>query len=142
MGCTINVTASFPGTITIMNKGKIQPKKRLTTAEEFNRHAYHYLVGLAIATVATGTIVYHVSEKLNWVDAYYFSVVTLSTVGYGDIVPHTAFDKIFTTFYIFIGVGIITTFLSVSMRRRSEIFKAKRFDIQNDKDNSETTSDM
>lgn len=69
--------------------------------------------------VALGTVVYHFTEKFTWLNSYYFSVVTLSTVGYGDYVPHNDIGKIFTTFYIFAGVGIITTFISYSMRRQS-----------------------
>ena len=88
--------------------------------EKISRHTYRILVAVAIGTIATGTIIYHYVEKLSWLNAYYFSVITLSTVGYGDITPHTDFGKIFTTFYIFIGVGIITTFISYSMKRRTE----------------------
>jgi voltage-gated potassium channel Kch len=64
-------------------------------------------------------------EHFKWIDSYYFSVITLATVGYGDFVPHTNFGKIFTTFYIFIGVGIITTFISYTMRRRASKMKKK-----------------
>lgn len=92
----------------------------------FDKHAYRYLVAIALITVMTGTIVYHIVEKLTWVNAYYFSVVTLTTVGYGDIVPHTNFGKIFTTFYIFVGVGIVTTFISATARRRAHIMKARQ----------------
>ena len=84
----------------------------------FDRHAYRLLVGFALATLATGTIVYHLVEKLSWFNAYYFSVITLTTVGYGDITPHTKFGKLFTTFYILVGVGIITSFISATARRR------------------------
>jgi voltage-gated potassium channel len=84
----------------------------------FDRHAYRILIALALSTLLTGMIVYHFVEKFNWLDAYYFSVVTLATVGYGDFTPHTNFGKVFTTFYIFVGVGIITTFISATMRRR------------------------
>ena len=85
--------------------------------DELHRHLYRYLLLAVVAALLTGTCFYHFVEKLSWVDAYYFSVVTLATVGYGDIVPKTDIEKIFTTFYIFIGVGIITTFFSASMRR-------------------------
>jgi len=71
-------------------------------------------------------VFYHIVEKLSWLNAYYFSVVTLSTVGYGDIVPHTDAGKIFTTFYIFVGVGIITTFITTTMRRRADKFSERR----------------
>jgi voltage-gated potassium channel Kch len=92
----------------------------------FDRHIYRSLLGLALATLATGTLVYHIVEKLSWLDAYYFSVITLSTVGYGDITPHTKFGKLFTTFYIFIGVGIITTFITATMRRRAAKMQAQQ----------------
>ena len=84
------------------------------------RHYYRYLLGVALLTLFGGTLFYHFVEKLTWINAYYFSVVTLSTVGYGDITPHTDIEKLFTTFYIFVGVGILATFLSVSMNRRMQ----------------------
>jgi hypothetical protein len=63
-------------------------------------------------------------EKFSWVDAYYFCVVTLATVGYGDLTPKTTFGKIFTTFYILAGVGIITAFISYSLKRQA--YKAEQ----------------
>lgn len=87
---------------------------------EFDKHAYRYLVLAAAFILTFGTVFYHFIEKLTWVNAYYFSVVTLSTVGYGDIVPHTNAGKIFTTFYIFAGVGIVTAFFSAFVRRQSQ----------------------
>ena len=41
------------------------------------------------------------------VDALYFSVVTISTVGYGDISPSTDGSRLFTTIYILFGVTIV-----------------------------------
>ncbi len=79
---------------------------------------YHKLVATALLTLGVGTTFYHFQENLSWIDAFYFSVVTLSTVGYGDITPVTSVGKIFTAFYILIGVGIITTFISYTLKRR------------------------
>ena len=39
----------------------------------------------------------------------YFSVVTIATVGYGDLAPQTAIGKIFTICYIFAGIGIFVS---------------------------------
>jgi voltage-gated potassium channel len=89
----------------------------------FDKHVYRVLIALTLITLGTGTIVYHYVEHFKWVDSYYFSVITLATVGYGDFVPHTTFGKIFTTFYILIGVGIITTFISYTVRRRASKMK-------------------
>jgi voltage-gated potassium channel len=94
--------------------------------DSLDRYIYRYLLGAAVLAVVTGTVVYHFAEHLSWLNAYYFSVVTLATVGYGDIVPHTAAGKIFTTFYIMFGIGIITTFFSLRVQRRGEKFAQRR----------------
>jgi voltage-gated potassium channel Kch len=83
----------------------------------FDRHVFRILLGVVVITLLIGTTVYHYVEHLAWVDAYYFSVVTLATVGYGDFAPHTTFGKLFTRFYIFVGVGILVTSISYNMRR-------------------------
>lgn len=94
--------------------------------QEVSKRAYRFLFAVAVLTLATGTVVYHLVEKMSWLNAYYFSVITLSTVGYGDITPHTAFGKLFTTFYIFGGVGIITSFITLAVRRRGARIRARQ----------------
>jgi voltage-gated potassium channel len=96
----------------------------------FDRHVFRLLLALALTVLAVGTVIFHFVEKLSWLDAYYFCTVTLATVGYGDITPKTPAGKIIATFYIFIGVGIVTTFLSYSLRRRAD-----KYSKRHDKDN-------
>jgi voltage-gated potassium channel len=86
--------------------------------EIFNKYIFRLLLLGVFLLLLTGTIFYHLIEKFSWLDAYYFSVVTLATVGYGDLVPHTPAGKIFTTIYIFLGVGTLAAFLSAMTRRR------------------------
>jgi voltage-gated potassium channel len=45
------------------------------------------------------------------VDALLFSVTTLTTVGYGNLVPTTTISKLFTVIYIFAGISIILGFI-------------------------------
>lgn len=40
------------------------------------------------------------------VDAVYFSVVTMTTVGYGDLVPHTTLAKLLSCVYVFAGMAL------------------------------------
>ena len=47
-----------------------------------------------------GTAVYAWMESLKLVDALYFTVVTATTVGFGDYYPQTVAGKIFTLFYV------------------------------------------
>lgn len=62
--------------------------------------------------LAFGSIMFHYLEGWTWIDSIYFSVITLTTVGYGDFSPQTEIGKIFTIFYIFIGIGIILSFIN------------------------------
>jgi voltage-gated potassium channel len=66
-----------------------------------------------IGILVTGTLFYHFVEGWRFLDSLYFSVTTLSTVGYGDLSPETDAGKLFTIFYIFIGVGTLLGFFKV-----------------------------
>jgi hypothetical protein len=48
-----------------------------------------------------------VFERWSLRDSIYFSVVTFTTVGYGDIRPATQGGKLFSCFFAFMGIGII-----------------------------------
>ncbi|SLN59448.1 voltage-gated potassium channel [Roseovarius gaetbuli] len=61
---------------------------------------------LAILILLSGTLFYHTIEGWSWIDALYFSVTTISTIGLGDLSPRTDFGKLFTIIYIFVGVGV------------------------------------
>jgi Ion channel len=61
---------------------------------------------LAGMILLSGTIFYHSVEGWSWIDSFYFSVTTASTVGQGDLAPKTDAGKLFTTLYIFVGVGV------------------------------------
>ena len=65
--------------------------------------------------ILLGSLVYHYFEGWDWLDAFYFCVVTLATVGYGDFTPTTPFTKIFTIFYIINGIGILLFFVDKVM---------------------------
>jgi voltage-gated potassium channel len=91
----------------------------------FDRHIYRILLATVIFLVTAGTYLFHVIEKLSWLDAYYFCVVTLATVGYGDITPKTPAGKILDTIYIFLGVGIITTFFSYRLKKRADKYEER-----------------
>ena len=44
--------------------------------------------------------------------AFYFSIVSMSTVGYGDITPHTSTARLFTASIIILGITIFATSIS------------------------------
>jgi voltage-gated potassium channel len=67
---------------------------------------------LVIFTLVSGTLLYRAVEGWSIVDAFYFSVTTLTTVGLGDLAPDSIFDKLFTSVYIFAGLGLIAGFIN------------------------------
>lgn len=64
------------------------------------------LLLLALTFIAVATVFYMRVEGWRAIDAVYFSVMTISTVGYGDIAPQTDLGKIFTIFYVLCGLGV------------------------------------
>ena len=75
------------------------------------------LVSVA-AMLTLGTVVYTVLEGWSPLDALYFSVVTLATVGFGDLTPTTDPAKLFTIGYIITGIGILAAFASELTKQR------------------------
>lgn len=71
------------------------------------RGLFIFITGL----VFLGAVFYHRVEGWSFLDAVYFCVATLATVGYGDFVPETAEGKIFTIFYIVFGIGAFLVFI-------------------------------
>ena len=54
-----------------------------------------------------GTVGFHFIEGWSFVDSFYFTITTLSTVGYGDFTPETTAGKFFAVFIIIFGVGMM-----------------------------------
>ena len=63
-----------------------------------------------------------------FVDALYLTIVTISTVGYGDIAPTSAALRIFTVFYILIGAGYVFVRLADVFSVVLDSFSANRLD--------------
>ncbi|WP_306117229.1 MULTISPECIES: potassium channel family protein [unclassified Roseitalea] len=84
-----------------------------------------FVASALMIILASGTVFFRLVEGWSWVDSYFFTVVTLSTVGYGSLVPQTVLGKIATTAFIFVGLGIfaaaiqqIATFATTSQEER------------------------
>lgn len=64
-----------------------------------------FVLGLAAALLLSGTIGYMLIEGWGWHDAFFMTVITLSTVGYGEVRPLTGLGEVFTIVLILLGVG-------------------------------------
>ena len=78
----------------------------------WNESQFRSLARLTAIAITSGVVFYSLVEHLSPVDALYFSVTTLTTVGYGDFSPQTTAGKLFTVVYVLVGVGILLAFLS------------------------------
>lgn len=65
-----------------------------------------FLLVLTAVLIGLASIFYHYVEGWGWLDAIYFSVITIATVGYGDFSPQTVPGKVFTMVYLLIGLGL------------------------------------
>jgi voltage-gated potassium channel Kch len=84
------------------------------------------LLILSSLLLLMGVVFYTRVEGWSLVDALYFCVVTLGTVGYGDLTPDTDAGKLFTVVYIIVGLSIIGGLLAtmgqlVSSRNMSSL---------------------
>ena len=61
--------------------------------------------GIGLLVFASGVIGFMIIEKLSFLDAFYMTVITLSTVGFGEVKPLSQAGKIFTSVLIISGVG-------------------------------------
>ena len=83
-----------------------------TIVEFLKNREYRDLLITTSVVLSIGTISYHLLEGWSWLDSLYFSVITLTTVGYGDFSPQTDGGKIFTIIYIISGIAIILSFIN------------------------------
>jgi hypothetical protein len=68
-----------------------------------SRPVFYWAGGMLLA----GVLVYHWLEGWSYLDALYFCVVSLATVGYGDLTPTTPLARAFTIIYLINGIGIL-----------------------------------
>jgi hypothetical protein len=72
-------------------------------------------------------------ENLSLVDSIYFSIVTMATVGYGDIHPQSAVGKILALILIIGGVGtflgVVASITDIFLKRREESFRREKLNM-------------
>ena len=70
------------------------------------------LSGIVLILMTISTFFYAIVEKWSIIDSMYMSAISLSTRGYGELHPVTVAGKLFTIFYLFIGVTFVLYLLS------------------------------
>lgn len=99
-----------------------------------------YAVLIIVAIISYGIIGSIFIMNLNIFDSIYYTIITIATVGYGDIIPITPLQKIFSVTLALSGVGIlayIVTFIISSVTenlqgiRSGRIMKKKLSEMEN-----------
>jgi voltage-gated potassium channel len=77
------------------------------------------------ALVAIGTLTMRYAEGWSWVDSFYFTTMTVTTVGHGELYPTSDASKIIQSLLAFAGVMMVVYSMSVVGRiyfRQAESF--------------------
>lgn len=89
-----------------------------------------YLFLVIFLLLFAGTVFYMHFEHWRFIDSLFFCVVTLATVGYGNLVPTTDVTKIFTMIYIVIGISIFLFFVNNLAVNYSKRLQKRHKDLQ------------
>jgi hypothetical protein len=88
---------------------------------------------LFLSVMVLGTVVFSYLENINLLDAFYFSIVTVATVGYGDISPRTVEGKVLAIALIVTGVGtfleVIAGITQVMLKRRDKELRVEKLNM-------------
>jgi voltage-gated potassium channel len=93
---------------------------------------FRIIVIAFVAVVLIGTIFFHIIEKWDWLDSIYFVIVTIATVGYGNLVPVTDVGKIGNIILIIVGIGIFGVFVNQLVKYQG-LRRIERMQRHNDK---------
>ena len=80
------------------------PGSRSFTAK---RSGIRLAVVAVLLAIAFGAITFHSLEGWSILDSLYVTTQTVTTVGYGDIVPRTTYGRAFATIFMLVGVGVV-----------------------------------
>ena len=88
------------------------------------------VIGILLVVVAAGTIGFMATEKLSFFDAFYFTMLTITTVGYGDIVPETIAGRLLSIIVVITGftffTAVVVTAVQLFFERREETRRAQQ----------------
>ncbi len=87
-----------------------------------------YLLFPLVVIVILGAFGFHYIERWSFIDSFYMTITTLTTVGFGEVHPLSNIGKIFTIALILLGVGVATYSFSriVGLIVEGDIFRTRR----------------
>jgi Ion channel len=109
-------------------------------------HIHHrrlFIIGITfLSSWFFGTLLIHHFERVqgwSYFDAFYFTVITTATIGFGDLVPHTVAGKILTmgyaVFYVPLFLYAMTLVFQLNfekIRKQEELLERTLHDTEAD----------
>ncbi|WP_409296161.1 potassium channel family protein [Peribacillus sp. SCS-26] len=71
------------------------------------KHVYNAIYAMLIIIIF-GTVGFFFTEHIKAFDAFWLTIITVLTVGYGDAVPETYYGKLFALLIIPLGIGVVS----------------------------------
>ena len=62
---------------------------------------------LLVTVFMAGVVGFHFFSEYSWVDAFYMTVITVTTVGYGEVMPLSPQEKVFVSLLIISSIFIV-----------------------------------
>lgn len=78
----------------------------------FDLNGFKYMVLVTLICIIIGGVSIHFAEGMSLSDGFWWSFVTATTVGYGDISPSTIPGRIIATILMLVGIGLIGSLTS------------------------------
>jgi len=109
----------------------MSPSKKLRLARMFmldilfDPSARTFLIYIFI-NILLGATIYHWLEGWSWLDSFYFVVITLTTIGYGDFTPTTSASKLITIFYSINGVIMLLFLFDLVRKVRGWVYEPSK----------------
>ena len=103
-------------------------------------------LAIVLLWIFMGTFIFwNIESSWTLIDSFYFSISTLTTVGYGDLTPQSQFGRLIASLYILFGVGIVLAslgFIGREFLSREEQKLKRSYSRENRVKGDEVTSEI
>jgi len=87
------------------------------------------LLVVCAGIAALQAVIFRIIEGWSLLDGFYFAVVTMATVGYGDLAPRTNIGKLAAIAFMLVGIGVFVLTVSTiaqAFLREMELSRGSR----------------
>ncbi|WP_026881094.1 potassium channel family protein [Clostridium akagii] len=141
---TLKFTKLFK-TLKILRSAVFLLKIRKHIDDFLKTNNFHYVIWFTLTALFVGTLGIHFAEGISYGNALWWSFVTLTTVGYGDISPATPIGRIIASILMLVGIGflgMLTGTISVFFLRKNTNTSYKNQTIEDIKTKLDNFDDL